>query len=163
MASEAAKIAGVSKVLTIDDSALENKIAENHAGALQSVLGQGFTHIISASSNYGKNFLFRVAALAGASPLSDAIKVIDAETFQRPMYAGNAIATVKMTDAVKFITIRATAFEKTVVGGSAVAKVESVAWAGPAQPNTPVPTFVSVNETKSGIILQVQHWHKFWL
>lgn len=148
-AKSAAQIEGVSKVFSIDDSNLKNKIAETHAAVLQSVISKGaFTHVLSSSSNHGKNFLFRTAALAGASPLSDAISVIDNETFQRPMYAGNAISTIKMTDTIKFLTIRPTAFEKAGNKAGAPAPIESIPF-NPEHMIPSVPKFVSVNETKS--------------
>jgi hypothetical protein len=72
----------------------------------------GYTHVLHSSSNNGKSFLPRMAAMVDASPLTDVIEVIDHETFKRPMYAGNAITTVKMTDEIKFLLIRSTTFEK---------------------------------------------------
>lgn len=103
--------------------------------------------MLSPSSNHGKNFLFRAAALSGSSPLGDATNVINEETFQRPMYAGNAIATVKMTDAVKYLTVRTTAFEKAEESGGA-AVVETIAFAA-SNISGPTASFIALNETKS--------------
>lgn len=142
----ASKIEGVSKIFTLDDEHFENKLAENHSSGLFKFLN-GYTHILSPASNHGKNFLPRTAALCDSSPLSDVISVIDSETFQRPMYAGNAIATVKMTDTLKFLTVRTTSFEKSAeVGGSA--SVESLQLDS-GDKCSGMSTFISENATKS--------------
>jgi len=120
----AAKIEGVTKVLAVDDESLKQPVAENVSPVVQE-LSDNYSHILAPSSNHGKNFMPRVAALCDSAPLSDVISVVDEMTFQRPMYAGNAISTVKMSDAKKFILIRPTAFDKaSTEGGSA--SVESV-------------------------------------
>lgn len=120
-ATEAAAIPGVSKVLTLEDSGVDNSIAENISAALHPIVSGGsYTHVLAPSSNVGKNYIPRVAALCDCAPLSDILEVIDENTFKRPMYAGNAIATVTMSDPVKFLLVRPTAFEKaTTEGGSA--------------------------------------------
>jgi electron transfer flavoprotein alpha subunit len=113
IAKKAGEIMGVSKVLSVDNSALTKSVAENSAKTLLEVLGaNAYTHVFAPASNNGKNYLPRAAALMDASPLTDITGVISEDTFQRPMYAGNAIATVQMHDAVKFLLVRATAFEK---------------------------------------------------
>ena len=124
VATKAASINGVDKVILIDDASLSTKIAENFTSTLIEVAKGGFTHIFAPSSNHGKNFIPRAAALMDASPLTDVLSVIDENTFTRPMYAGNAIATMKMTDKVKFVLVRPTAFEKAAATGGS-GKVEN--------------------------------------
>ena len=126
-ADAAAKISGVSKVLLADDAAYANALAEN-ISALIVALKDGFTHIVSPSTSTGKNVLPRVAALLDVMVISDVIEVVDAETFKRPVYAGNAIQTVKSGDAVKVITFRTSAFDAKANDGSAA--VETAAGAG---------------------------------
>jgi electron transfer flavoprotein alpha subunit len=97
---KASTISNISKVLLIDDVNCINSTAENTADILLPIT-KTFTHILTPSSNNSKNFLPRIAALLDSSPLTDVTAVIDEDTFKRPMYAGNAIATVKMTSANK--------------------------------------------------------------
>lgn len=119
VAQEAAKVAGVSKVLCDSNAAFENQLAENVANLVVS-LASDYTHILAPSTSNGKNFLPRVAALLDVNMLTDITAVIDADTFERPIYAGNAIATVKSTDSKKVITVRGTAFDAAATeGGSA--------------------------------------------
>jgi electron transfer flavoprotein alpha subunit len=102
VASSAAAVDGVSKVISLENANLTKRVAEDLAKAIQSSgLIQSYTHIISSSSNTGKNFFPRLAALADASPATDVLEIVDDSTVKRPMYAGNAIATVKMSDAIK--------------------------------------------------------------
>ncbi len=118
-ADEAAKITGVSKVLKADDACLNHLIAENIAPVIVSV-ADAYSHILAPASTFGKNVMPRAAALLDTQQISDIIKVIDADTFERPVYAGNAIATVKSSDAKKVITVRGTAFDAAnAEGGSA--------------------------------------------
>ena len=124
-AEAAAKIAGVSKVLVADNSAYEYQLAEN-MGELVAELGKNYTHILAASTTTGKDFLPRAAALLDVNMLSDIIKVEDAETFARPIYAGNAIATVKSADAIKVMTVRGTAFDAAADTGSAAVEAIDV-------------------------------------
>ncbi|MEM5476239.1 FAD-binding protein [Pacificibacter sp. AS14] len=126
-AKEAAKIAGVSKVLLADDSAYANGLAESIAGLITGLSGD-FSHITAASTSIAKNVLPRVAALLDVMILSDVIEVIDADTFKRPIYAGNAIQTVKTSDAIKVVTFRTATLELAADGGSAV--VEAASGAG---------------------------------
>lgn len=129
IAKKAGEIVGVKKVLNVDNSALTKSVAENSAKTLLDVLAaNAYTHVFAPASNNGKNYLPRAAALMDASPLTDITDVISEDTFQRPMYAGNAIATVQMTDAVKFLLVRATAFEKAAdTGGSGVVEEVTIA------------------------------------
>lgn len=124
-ADAAAKAAGVSKVLLADNPAYDHEIAENMAALIVS-MADGFTHILAPATANGKNFMPRVAALLDVGQISDIIKVESADTFARPIYAGNAIATVQSLDAVKVITVRGTAFDAVAAeGGSAAVETLS--------------------------------------
>ncbi|MCB1645087.1 MAG: FAD-binding protein [Pseudomonadales bacterium] len=120
----AAGIAGVSKVLVADNAAYEHRLAEN-LGALVAELGANYSHIVSSTSTSGKNFMPRVAALLDVAQISDISGVVSEDTFERPIYAGNAIATVQSTDAIKVITVRGTAFDPVAAEGGSAA-VEAV-------------------------------------
>ena len=124
-ADAAAQVAGVSKVLLADDAAYAHQLAEN-VSLLVADLGKGYSHILAAATTTGKNFLPRVAALLDVSMVSDITKVISADTFERPIYAGNAIATVQSSEAVKVITVRTTGFDAAAATGGSAA-VEAVA------------------------------------
>jgi electron transfer flavoprotein alpha subunit len=112
--SDAAKkistIAGVSKVITVDNASYEHQQAENMATLVLS-LADDYSHIFAAATTTGKNFMPRVAALLDKNQISEIIAVVDADTFKRPIYAGNAIATVKSLEDKKLITVRASAFD----------------------------------------------------
>ncbi len=123
-ADAAAKAVGVSKVLLADNPVYDHEIAENMAALIIS-LAQGHTHILAPATANGKNFMPRVAALLDVGQISDIIKVDSADTFARPIYAGNAIATVQSLDAVKVITVRGTAFDAVAAEGGSAA-VEAV-------------------------------------
>ncbi|NMF87579.1 electron transfer flavoprotein subunit alpha/FixB family protein [Aromatoleum petrolei] len=123
-AEAAAKIAGVAKVRVADAAHYESQTAENVA-ALIVANAAGYTHILAPSTANGKNVAPRVAALLDVAQISDIVAVESADTFVRPIYAGNAMATVKSSDAVKVMTVRTTAFEAAGQGGSAA--VEAVA------------------------------------
>ncbi|ANF82201.1 electron transfer flavoprotein subunit beta [Acinetobacter sp. NCu2D-2] len=130
VADQAAKVAGVSKVLLADDAAYANQLAENVA-KLVAELGKGYSHILAASTTTGKNILPRAAALLDVSMITDVIAVDSANTFKRPIYAGNAIATVESSESVVVATVRGTAFDAVAAeGGSAT--VEAAASAGDA-------------------------------
>ncbi len=141
-AEQAAKLAGVAKVLLADDAAYEHALAEPVAALLVS-LASGYSHVFAAATSVGKNVLPRVAALLDVAMISEITAVVSADTFERPIYAGNAIATVQSADAVKVVTVRTTAFEAATATGSAA--VESVATvADPA-----LSSFVSAELSKS--------------
>jgi electron transfer flavoprotein alpha subunit len=123
-AQAAASLAGVSKVLLADAAHLNDGFAENLAALVVSIAA-GYSHILAPASTYGKNFLPRVAALLDVAQISEICAVVDANTFVRPIYAGNALATVESIDAVKVITVRPTAFEAAAEGGAA--SIETVA------------------------------------
>ena len=124
VAEQAAKVAGVSKVLCASNAAFEHQLAENVAKLVVSLAGD-YSHIIAPATTTGKNFLPRVAALLDVNMLTDVTAVIDVETFERPIYAGNAIATVKDTESKKVITVRTTAFDAAPAEGGA-ASIEQV-------------------------------------
>lgn len=125
-ADAAAKLDGVRKVRVADNAVYAHQLAEP-MGALLVELAGDYTHVLASASTTGKNVLPRLAALKDVSQLSDVIGVESADTFLRPIYAGNAIATVKSDDALKVITVRTTAFDAVGQGGSAA--VEAVAFA----------------------------------
>jgi electron transfer flavoprotein alpha subunit len=124
-ANEAAKVAGVAKVLLADSEALGNGLAENVAAEVVALAGP-YSHILFPATPYGRNIAPRVAALLDVAQLSDIITVESPNTFTRPIYAGNAIATVQALDAKMVITVRATGFDAAAASGGSAA-VESVA------------------------------------
>ncbi len=115
-AEAAASIAGVTKILLADDAVLEHGAAENLAPLVVKSAGD-FGHVLAPATTFGKNLMPRVAALLDVAQISEISAVIDADTFVRPIYAGNALATVKSSDAIKAITVRATAFEPVATEG----------------------------------------------
>ncbi|UDF28035.1 UNVERIFIED_ORG: electron transfer flavoprotein subunit alpha/FixB family protein [Roseateles sp. XES5] len=117
-AEQAAKLSGVSKVLLADDASLANNLAEPLAALIVSLAGS-YDAIVSAATSVGKNVLPRVAALLDVAQVSEIIEVVSADTFKRPIYAGNAIQTVQSTDAKKVITVRTASFAAAGEGGSA--------------------------------------------
>jgi len=119
-AQAAAAIAGVSKVLHADGASLAHGLAENLAAQVLAV-ASSYTHILFPATASGKNTAPRVAALLDVAQISDATKVISADTFERPIYAGNAIATVQSTDAVKVIAVRTTGFDAAAPSGGSAA------------------------------------------
>ncbi|RTR21485.1 electron transfer flavoprotein subunit alpha/FixB family protein [Azospirillum griseum] len=143
VATAAAAVSGVSKVLLADDAAYEHALAEPLAALVVSLAG-GYGHILAPATSVGKNLLPRVAALLDVAAISDITGVVSADTFERPIYAGNAIATVQSKDAVKIITVRGTAFEAAAASGGAAA-VENVA----AAANPGLSRFVSAELSKS--------------
>ena len=115
VAAEAAKIQGVSKVIVADNEAYAHQLAENVAPLIVE-LAQGYSHVLAPASTQGKNVMPRVAALYDVAQVSDIIAVVAADTFKRPIYAGNAIATVKSDDCLKVITVRGSSFAPTETG-----------------------------------------------
>ena len=142
-AAAAAQIAGVSKVLHADAAYLGDGLAENLAAQVLAVAG-AYSHIVFPATASGKNVAPRVAAKLDAAQISEITKVVSADTFERPIYAGNAIATVQSADAVKVITVRGTAFDAaaTTGGSAAVETVAAVADSGKS-------SFVGREVTKS--------------
>ncbi len=129
-ASAAAQIAGVSKVLVADAEAFANGLAENVA-AQALAIAKSYSHVLAPATAYGKNILPRVAASLDVGQISEITKVESPDTFERPIYAGNAIATVQSIDAIKVITVRTTGFDAAANGGSAaIEKLDAVADSG---------------------------------
>ncbi|CAN5761318.1 FAD-binding protein [soil metagenome] len=124
VAQAVSQIAGVSKVLLADAAYFADGLAENIAEQVLAI-ATTYSHILAPATAYGKNILPRVAAKLDVSQISEITKVISADTFERPIYAGNAIATVQSTDTIKVITVRSTGFD--AAAGGASAAVESIA------------------------------------
>jgi len=125
VADAAAKVAGVSKVRCADDARYAHGVAEALAALVVSLAGD-YSHVLTPADKFGKNFLPRAAAILDVSSISDITEIKDADTFVRPIYAGNAIATVKSNDHVKLISVRMTAFDDAASEGGS-ASVEAVA------------------------------------
>jgi electron transfer flavoprotein alpha subunit len=142
-AQAASKIAGVSKVLKLDSPELKNHLAENVAPVIVD-LAKNYTHVLAPATTYGKNILPRAAALLDVQQISEVSAIIDADTFERPVYAGNAIATVKSSDALKLLTVRTTTFDAAAAEGGS-ASVESISGKG----DTGLSSFVGQELSKS--------------
>jgi electron transfer flavoprotein alpha subunit len=124
VADEAAAVDGVEKVILADDSAYENQLAESTANLIKSISGD-YSHILAPATTFGKNVLPRLSALLDVQQISEITEVVSDDTFKRPIYAGSCIATVKSSDAIKVITVRATAFDPVNASGGS-ASVESI-------------------------------------
>src|ERR1700722_661297 len=124
-AQAAAKLPGVAKVLVADSPALDHLLAEPTAALLVS-LAPAYSHLLAATTAVGKNIMPRVAAVLDVQPISDIADVVDADTFIRPIYAGNGLATVKSADSKKVITVRAASFDPVAAEGGS-APIEKVA------------------------------------
>ena len=142
-AEAASKAEGVGKVLKADDAALEHPIAENLAPIIVE-LASNYSHILAPASTFGKNILPRVAALLDVQQISDISAVVDADTFERPVYAGNAVATVKSSDSVKVITVRGTTFDAVAAEGGSAA-IEDIS----PQGDSGLASFVGLEESES--------------
>jgi len=142
VAQEIAAVQGVSEVLLADDAVYAHFLAENVA-ALIARLASAYSHILAPATSFGKNVLPRAAGLCDCAVVSDIIGIESADTFVRPIYAGNALATVKSTDKIKFITVRGTAFDKAAKGGKAT--VITIDGAG----DSGLSTFVGAELTQS--------------
>jgi electron transfer flavoprotein alpha subunit len=142
-AQAAAKIIGVRKILKADDARYEHHLAEPLANLIVSLAG-GFSHILTPATTFGKNVMPRVAALLDVAQISDITAIISEDTFVRPIYAGNAMATVQSKDATKVITVRGTAFNPAIAEGGNAA-IED---ASPAE-DPGISRFVSQELTKS--------------
>ncbi len=141
-AAEAATLTGVTKVLVADAACYQHQLAENVA-ELVLAIGRDYSHILAAATTHGKNFLPRVAALLDVAQISDVIAVEAADTFVRPVYAGNAIATVQSLDSIKVLTVRSSAFDAVASGQQA--PIESLSLAKDAE----LSVFVSEELTQS--------------
>ena len=142
-ADAAAKAEGVTKVILVDDAAYAQQLGEA-MGDLVAELGKGYSHILAAATTTGKDFLPRTAALLDVNMISEIVKVESADTFARPIYAGNAIATVQSNDPIKVITVRATGFDPVAAEGGS-ASIEN----GSAVADKGISTFVGEELAKS--------------
>ena len=142
-ATAAAALPGVSRVLKAQGDAYDHALAEPMA-ALLVALAPGYTHVLAASTALGKNVMPRVAALIDSQPISDVSAVIDADTFVRPIFAGNALATVRSSDTVKIITVRAASFDPVATTGGQAPIEDAPAVADPG-----ISRFVSADLSKS--------------
>ena len=143
VANEAASLSGVSKVILADFEEFVTPIAENVVPLLKSISG-GYSHILGPATTVGKNIMPRLAALLDVQQLSDISGIVDEHTYERPIYAGNAIATVQSVDPIKVITVRATAFDSAGNNNKTaeISKIESVE-------ASDLSTFVSTELTKN--------------
>ena len=143
VAAAAARIAGVAKVLLADAPHFADALAENVAAQVVALAGD-YSHILAPATPNGKNILPRAAALSDAQQISEIVSVVSPDTFVRPIYAGNALATVQSTDAKKFITVRTTGFDAAAASGGSAA-VEKIS----AAPDAGISAFVSREVAKS--------------
>ncbi|MCC6075441.1 electron transfer flavoprotein subunit alpha/FixB family protein [Pseudomonas sp. GCM10022188] len=144
VAEAAAKVAGVAKVLVADHAAFAHQLPENVAPLVVELARSGYSHVLAPATTNGKNYLPRVAALLDVDQISEIVKVVSADTFQRPIYAGNAIATVQSSAAVKVITVRGTGFDAVAATGGSAA-IEAIG----ASCDTGVSSFVGEEIAKS--------------
>ncbi|WP_405600324.1 MULTISPECIES: electron transfer flavoprotein subunit alpha/FixB family protein [unclassified Pseudoalteromonas] len=142
MSAQVASIDGVANVLVADNSVYKHQSAESMADLVLSLSGN-YSHIVASATTTGKNFMPRVAALLDVAQISEIIAVVDADTFKRPIYAGNAIATVKSLDSKKVITVRASSFD--LQGEQSVVAVTNIDTVSDSQ----LSRFVSVEQTES--------------
>jgi electron transfer flavoprotein alpha subunit len=142
MSEQVASIEGVTTVLTADNALYQHQLAENMA-ELVLAIADNYTHIVASATTTGKNFMPRVAALLDVAQVSEIIEVIDSDTFKRPIYAGNAIATVKSLDSKKVITVRASSFD--LQNQQSPASINAL----DALSDTQLSDFVSVEQTES--------------
>ena len=127
-ANAAATLEGADKVLCADSAEYGQSLAENLAPLVAGMAGN-YSHILAPATTFGKNVMPRIAALCDVPQISDIIEVIDGDTFKRPIYAGNALATVKSNDGLKIVTVRSTAFEAVAASGESVG-VEAISATG---------------------------------
>ena len=156
-ADQATNIEGVSKVLKADDASLGHFLSENMADIIvKAVNDGGFTHVLIPGTTFGKNLLPRVSALLDMQQITDVITIESADTFKRPIYGGQAIATVKSNDQIKLLTVRATAFDKASSSGGSAA-VQDVSGADDKGLSTFVGQELSKSErpelTSAGIVV----------
>lgn len=143
VAKAASAVEGIRQVIHVDNAALEHGLAENLAPVIVDMASE-YSHVLAPASTFGKNLMPRVAALLDVQQISDISDVIDADTFERPIYAGNAIATVKSSDAIKIITVRGTKFDAVASEGGSAEIIEKS-----DGEDAGLATFVKLNEIKS--------------
>lgn len=141
-AEQASKLQNVAKVIVVDDPAYEHFLAENMATLIADI-ASNYSHVLAPANTFGKDFMPRAAALLDVAQVSDIIKVESADTFIRPIYAGNALATVKSSDQIKIVTVRPSAFDKVADDGSA--SIENMEGKG----DSGLSSFVGKEEHKS--------------
>jgi electron transfer flavoprotein alpha subunit len=144
VAEAAAKIAGVSTVKVADDAIFGHHLAENLANLIVET-ASGYSHVLASATTFGKNVMPRAAALLDAAQISDIVEVKSEDTFVRPIYAGNALATVQSADSIKVITVRTIKFEAAAAEGGS-ANVESISGGGDAGLSSWVSQAVSSND-----------------
>jgi len=142
VAETAAKLEGIKKILVCDSPVYKNYLAENMAALVVSI-AKNYSHILAPASTFGKDFSPRIAAMLDVAQVSDVISVVSPDTFVRPIYAGNALATVKSTDKIIIATIRPSSFAK--CGETGNATIEKI----PAAADSGLSTFIKKDETKS--------------
>ena len=142
IAEEASKITGVEKVILVDDPIYNGFVAEN-VSALIADMADGYTHILAPGTTNGKGIIPRVAVLKDCQPISEIIEVVSEKSFKRPIYAGNAIATIETTDPIVFATVRITAFDVAETTGSASTEEK------PASADTGLTKFISTELVES--------------
>ena len=145
VATAAAQVSGVAKVLHVDADSLAHGIAENVTAQVQAVAA-GYSHILFAATASGKNIAPRLAAKLDVAQISDITQVISADTFERPIYAGNAMATVQSLDAIRVITVRTTAFDAAAQSAQAPAAIENVTAVAAAGGTTYVGSEIAKND-----------------
>ena len=143
VAKSISEIPNVKKVIHVNNSLYENYLAENYTSAIIK-LANGYSHIICSANTFGKNLMPRIAALLDVSQISDITKVISDDTYVRPIYAGNAFATVKSTDKIKCVTIRPTSFDPAPTSGGS-AEIQN----GNAGDSSNLSKFIKKEEIKS--------------
>ena len=144
-AAAAAQVTGVAKVLHVDADTLAHGIAENVTLQIQAIAA-GYSHILFAATASGKNIAPRLAAKLDVAQISDITKVLGADTFERPIYAGNAIATVQTADAIKVITVRTTGFDAAGKAGQASAAIEVLAYVAASSATSFVGSEIAKND-----------------
>ena len=143
VAKSIAQVPNVKKVIHVNNSIYENYLAENYTSVITK-LSENYSHIVCSANTFGKNLMPRVAALLDVSQVSDITKVISTDTFQRPIYAGNAFATVKSNDKIKCVTIRPTSFDPAPTSGGS-AEIEN----SEAGETSEISKFIKKEEIKS--------------
>jgi len=143
--SSAKTIDGLSKIISVNHQSFEHLLAESIASTLHEVVSSNsFSHVVAPSTNFGKNFFPRFAGLMGVSPVTDVVEILGENEFIRPMYAGNALATLSTSSPTKLITVRITAFEKAEMNGDGC-EVEEMEF----DPTSDLSSFMSESVSKS--------------